>query len=166
MDTLDKLIAQQEIQQTLARYARGIDRGDVELAKSAYHPDATDNHGGPFNGNAHEVMDKVAAVLTDAEYFRHQVNNSVIEVRGERAFVETHHFSLTVPKDSAVEEHVYGRYLDVFERREGEWKILEREVTVDHSRCPPRAERFVAHEAFFNGTRDKSDKSYALFAGD
>ncbi len=163
---LHTAIARQDILQALARYARGIDRGDVELAKSAYHPDATDNHGGPFNGNAHEVMEKIAMALASAEYFRHQVTNSVIEVEGDRAFVESHHFSLTIPKDSDVEEHVYGRYLDVFECRDGEWKVLRREVTVDHSNCPPRSEPYHAQDKFFNGTRDKQDRSYALFAGE
>ena len=59
-EDIEAAVAKLEIQEALARYARGIDRQDVELAKSAYHPDATDEHGGPFHGNAHEVMDRVA----------------------------------------------------------------------------------------------------------
>ena len=59
-EDIEAAVAKLEIREALARYARGIDRQDVELAKSAYHPDATDEHGGPFHGNAHEVMDRVA----------------------------------------------------------------------------------------------------------
>jgi hypothetical protein len=39
------------IRQVVARYARGVDRLDAEVMKSAYWPEATDDHG-VFVGNA------------------------------------------------------------------------------------------------------------------
>src|SRR5262245_17777267 len=44
------LLDKQAIQEVLARYCRGVDRADLELLRSVYHPDAIDNHG-TFNGN-------------------------------------------------------------------------------------------------------------------
>ena len=34
-----------EIQQALLRYVRGVDRKNWDLMRSAYHPDAWDDHG-------------------------------------------------------------------------------------------------------------------------
>jgi hypothetical protein len=39
------LIDRQAILDCLTRYCRGVDRFDRDLLLSAYHPDATDNHG-------------------------------------------------------------------------------------------------------------------------
>ena len=162
-EDIEAAVAKLEIQEALARYARGIDRQDVELAKSAYHPDATDEHGGPFHGNAHEVMDRVARILADQEFCRHQISNVSIQLNGDRANVESYHFSLHVPNGSDVEDHVYGRYLDVFEKRDENWKILERRVVVDYSFLRARTEPIAAQERFIRGRRDRQDPSYEFF---
>ncbi|MDE0366403.1 MAG: nuclear transport factor 2 family protein [Gammaproteobacteria bacterium] len=157
---LEEVLAKLEIREALARYARGIDRYDIELAKSAYHPDATDEHG-PYRGNAHEVMDRVERGMAGIEACQHQILNTLIELDGERANVESYFFSLHVPKGSKVEEHSYGRYIDVFERRDGEWKILDRRVVVDITSCPPRAP-WKYEDRFSRGTRDRQDPSYGI----
>ena len=53
---IDELLAKQEIRDALMRYSRGIDLLDLELVKSAYHPDAYDDHG-TFKGNAFEFAE-------------------------------------------------------------------------------------------------------------
>ena len=158
--TLAEVSAKLAIQETLARYARGIDRYDIELAKSAYHPDATDEHG-PSRGNAFEVMDEVEKGMAGIEVCQHQILNTLIELEGDRANVEAYFFSLHVPKASSVEEHVYGRYIDVFERRDGDWKILNRRVVVDITFCPPRAP-WKHEDRFGRGTRNRQDPSYEI----
>ena len=42
-----------EIRAVLERYCRAVDRGDLDLLLSVYHPDATDDHG-MYSGNGHE----------------------------------------------------------------------------------------------------------------
>ncbi len=71
----------------MVRYARGIDRYDIELAKSAYHPDATDEHG-PIRGNAHEVMDRVEKSMADIEVCQHLMATNPALVEGYRQLVE------------------------------------------------------------------------------
>jgi hypothetical protein len=39
------VVAQQQTRDACYRYCRGVDRRDVELVRSCYHPDATDHHG-------------------------------------------------------------------------------------------------------------------------
>jgi hypothetical protein len=42
---LDRLLAEADIRDAMARYARGADRNDLALLRTAYHADATDSHG-------------------------------------------------------------------------------------------------------------------------
>ena len=51
---IDELLAKQEIRDALMRYSRGIDLLDPDLVKSAYHPDAYDDHG-TFKGQRPRV---------------------------------------------------------------------------------------------------------------
>ena len=53
-----------------------------------------------------------------------------------------------------------GRYIDRFERRNGEWKIADRTVLMDLSRSTPVTARFAGEKDFLKGARDKSDWSY------
>src|ERR1700722_6697813 len=81
--TLEKkvqlLIDHQEIEQVLKLYCRAIDRLDVELLKSIYHPDGTDDHGS-FVGNAQEfavrIMSDLKELILDG---MHTVTHCAIE---------------------------------------------------------------------------------------
>jgi hypothetical protein len=56
MDALDRLLAKTEITDVVARYARGIDRLDMELVRSCYHPSARDDHG-TFKGSVEDFVE-------------------------------------------------------------------------------------------------------------
>lgn len=157
------IAAKVEIQETLARYARGIDRHDIELAKSAYHEDGYDEHG-PIKGNAFEVMDKVGETLVKVFASQHLLSNVLIELNGDQANVESCFFSLHIPEGNKQIEYTWGRYLDVFERRNGDWKIAHRRVLVDFAEVHDR-NIWYGEEYFVRGTRNKQDPSYALFEG-
>src|SRR3954451_21721015 len=89
MARVDELEARDAIRDTIYRYCRGEDRCDAELIKSAYHPDAFDAHGGSFSGNAHEFAEFITGAMADAVCNNHYVANVLIELHGERAFVES-----------------------------------------------------------------------------
>jgi hypothetical protein len=130
------LEAREAIRDVLYLYARGADRADAELFKSCYHPDAIDCHWF-WNGNAHEFADWVMPLLRQLPNSQHSITNPVIELDGDRAFVESQWYVLhRVPLDEErfVDQQVEGRYLDVFERREGVWKILHRRTVIEASR--------------------------------
>ncbi|HEY5679016.1 MAG TPA: nuclear transport factor 2 family protein [Pseudomonadales bacterium] len=73
----------QAIYDCLMRYCRGIDRLDVGILKTAYHPDGTDDHG-IFSGNAWEFAEFIGPF--DAELGvrqqTHRVDNVLIEFTG------------------------------------------------------------------------------------
>ena len=76
---LEKLEAVEAIRDVMFRYARGADRGDIDLFKSCYWPDATDCHWF-WNGNAHEFADYVIPLLREIPNSQHSITNPIIEI--------------------------------------------------------------------------------------
>lgn len=54
-DPMERLAAESDIRNCLLRYARGVDRLDMELVRACYHPDATDSHGS-FSGTVEKFL--------------------------------------------------------------------------------------------------------------
>lgn len=165
---VDRLVARAEIQDLLWRYCRGIDRCDVELVRSVYHPGATDNHG-IFVGDAGEFADMVVPLLAQSyRCTQHQLSNMLIDIDGDRANAETYFTAYHREHDSpdgvtAPQMVVFGgRYLDELERRDGRWGIVARVVAHDwsdayHLTLYPDVDKFV------QGTSTADDPSSRLF---
>ena len=129
-----ELTAKEAIREVLYRYCRAIDRGDLELLKSVYHPDGVDVHPTVFVGNAQEWASFIIPKHRAVRISRHSIANPLIELRGDRAFCESQYtvsFRVDLPDDRAVDLHSEGRYLDVLEYRSKEWKIRHRIVVND-----------------------------------
>jgi hypothetical protein len=167
-ETIDitEIAAQLAIRKTLARYARGVDRGDNPMIESAYWPDAYDNHGN-FKGSPAdfavyitERFDRVPRVG------QHHITNVFAEVDGNTAHVESYFIAFNSQLAEAGGEHdlVTGRYLDRFEQRDGEWRIAEREVVIDIARNALAGEAWPRLDAFSLGARREADPSAAFFA--
>ena len=131
---LRNLIDKQDIYEAILRYCRGVDHRDAELIQSAYHPDAHDDHG-TFVGGIDTVVVENRAERPGQETLNamHLVGNCLIELDGDVARAETY---FVVYKrlllDGAQRLRVRaGRYLDVFERRDGSWAIARRTVVDD-----------------------------------
>ena len=127
---LDVLVAKEHIRDVLYRYARGVDRKDVDLLKSCYHPDSIDAHWS-FIGSGFEFSEEILEPhqMGQVPVFKHFITNILIELDGDRAFCESSYLfsqtiGLTRKRHAALTSE--GRYLDVFERRNGEWRILHR----------------------------------------
>lgn len=119
------IIAKDKIKDTLYKYCRGVDRCDLELLRSCYWPDSFDDHGRFFSGNGYEFCEKIIPVLKQIESTTHSVGNFLIDVDGDRAFSEcqwsiVHRFR---EPNCLLDWHHQGRYLNIFECRDGEWKI-------------------------------------------
>ena len=67
------------IRQVVARYARGVDRLDADVMKSAYWPEATDDHG-VFVGNAMVFCERVVETHKRFAGTMHCNMNHAIEV--------------------------------------------------------------------------------------
>lgn len=166
-EQLQRLADELAIRKVLAIYCRAVDRCDSELLKSVYWPDAVDNHG-TFNGNALAFVDYVIPALRQMRQTVHQISNVLIELDGDRARVETYVCaSHLIPEGTDLIDSVFlGRYLDRFERREGEWRIAERVVVMDWNRIDHATavwEEGYAREMRVRGQRCPDDPSYQVF---
>ena len=56
------------------RYCRGVDRLDEALMKSAYWPDATDDHGAFFKGLAMDFIDQLPTIQEPMEILQHNAD--------------------------------------------------------------------------------------------
>src|SRR3546814_7780602 len=78
-----------QIQKLLATYCRGIDRCDQALLKSAYWPDAIEEHG-LFNGNASEFAEFLVPMLKTMQVTMLSISNMLIDVDSDRASSATY----------------------------------------------------------------------------
>jgi ketosteroid isomerase-like protein len=130
---LRTLLDKAQIHDALMRYSRGVDRGDGELVMSCFHPDATLDYGrGPMSAAA---LAQGIATMT-ATGAMHFIGNEHVEVDGDIAYGETYFISYATITDSGqpATRSRGGRYLDRFERRDGQWKIARRLLVDEWSR--------------------------------
>jgi hypothetical protein len=163
----DPLTDLRAIQDVTLRYCRGVDRLDMELVRSCYHPDGVDHHTG-FSGPRDAYVAWVETALRRFAGTMHIVGNHLCDLDGDRAFAETygtaHHWG--APADDPRRNFVSGfRYVDRFERRGGVWRIAERFAV----RVGPRAiapGEWLAREGEGPiGRRDRDDPVYAIRSG-
>ena len=132
------------------------------MVLSVYHPDAIDHHGA-FVGGPEEFVDWAFNYHTEHhEAHHHMVMNHSCELNGDTAHTETYWIFSGINKQGPPSIH-FGRYLDRFERRNGEWKIALRRSTVDVILAGDAS--VIKHPAFTaqgytKGIRDKRDVSY------
>ena len=158
-DELLAMLERQKIQDVLTRYCRGVDRGDRALLKSVYFEDAIDEHG-MFTGRGVDFADWICDYLKDIPC-QHFISNFTCELRGDVAFTET--YCISFSEAGGMNATVYNRYIDRFEKRNGEWRIAHRRVLLDLTRLDPVTGRFGDSDGFTFawGCKGKADPSYA-----
>jgi len=154
-----------EIHQVVLRYCRGIDRLDLGLVRSAYHPDGIDHHTG-FDGTIDEYIEWVSAALARFHGTMHLVGNHLAEVSGDRAVAETYGTAVHWgdPPDDPRRNFTSGfRYVDRMQRRAGRWAIAERWAVREWTRSD--AGRLMPREGTGpSGARDHTDPLYVALA--
>ena len=158
---VQELLDKQAIREVVMRYCRGVDRLDAEMVASAYHLDARDERPGSDVTGSNIGPDMVASLKESMESTNHQIGTQLIEVNGDSAVSESYSSGSHVLKDGR-RLRTQVRYIDKFERRNGEWKISHRLVVNDVMDILPPSEtpRMGPPSA---GSRDRNDPSYAFF---
>jgi ketosteroid isomerase-like protein len=163
-DVLQAILDKAAIADCVHRYCRGVDRLDAETIKSAYHPDAYDDHG-ELKGSVDEFVAELVPLLrSNYVSTSHNICNQLVDLDGDRAFVESYLIAVHVTESDGNQwqEIVFGRYVDRFERRDGDWRIVHRVVVID-SRNTQRVEpsRLATDETKIpRGRRDGTDAVY------
>src|SRR5262249_19236138 len=135
------LMDKQEIHDQMMRYARGFDRGDMNLVASVYWPDAVDIVSADRYSLGADMGKRPAGsgpkpTEKRKQLGQHFVGNELIDVEGDTAYAESYFMSNT-PMERDGEEytrHRAGRYLDRWERRNGSWKLAYRAIVDDWDR--------------------------------
>ena len=121
-----QLADREAIRECVLRYSRGVDRLDVEQMKSAYWPEATDDHG-RFVGNGHEFAERVVGTHDRWAATMHcNYNHSIEFDDATHARGEIYNVTDLLAKDGGPWSVWLGRYLDRYECRDGDWRIIHR----------------------------------------
>jgi hypothetical protein len=175
------LVDREHIRDALYLYARSVDRRDWELVRSTYHADAYDDHG-DFKGGVDGFIDWVSRRHATIDRSMHFLGNCLIEFFGpDRAFVETYFGvsqrmgsaaaeslkmllgPIAFDPRSAIEIKMLGRYVDLFERRSGEWKTARRVVVFESINAVPLA-GMTENSSWVWSRRDSDDAAFTMRA--
>jgi hypothetical protein len=131
-EALQALIDKQSISEVLMRYCRAIDRRDADLMRTVYWPDALDDHA-VFKGDVEEFL-AYSFPFMEGVVSAHTISNILVDLcDADTAFSECYFSGFhDFPADQGrLERTVGGRYLDLHERRAGEWRIKSRTLAID-----------------------------------
>jgi ketosteroid isomerase-like protein len=159
---IQELLDKEAIRDAIVRYARGVDRGDADLVTSAYHPDAVDDRG--YEQYTGETIGPkmVEQMLGGMAMTSHHCTTQSITIDGDTAGAETYTLGIHKSSFGGQESRLLsaGRYIDRFERRDGEWRIIHREMVNDMVRTLPLDDEIDIGP--WAGRRDRDDPSYTV----
>jgi hypothetical protein len=161
-----ELADREAIRECLYRYSRGVDRLDADMLRSAYWPEAIDKHL-EFRGNVEAFIDWAFPVMGAMDQTMHMVANILITIHGTTADVESYFYGYHRINFDGKKSDVIGagRYLDRFEKRGDEWRIIERLVMTDWFRQYPDSADWEAGMLGLKldmGERYPKDPSYTM----
>jgi hypothetical protein len=162
---LRELIDRQQISEALYTYCRAVDRVDRELGYSIWSEGATVDYGESiYKGDARGLIDWICGSHEKGIAHSHQIANVIIELDGERAASEAYVNSAMrmMHEGQLLQVNTRGRYLDRWSRAGSRWLIGRRTFVCDFDEVRPAVPGSIPPRL----TLDRSDLSYALFAGE
>jgi hypothetical protein len=174
---VDELEARTRIQDVLYRHSRGIDRNDqLGDRAAAYHPDAWVDSG----AGRQPVADLLTLRRREHDRTRHtmhSVTNVLIEFASPDVAAVESHVTAVEWEEAGYDFASRGitdagpcgarilswcRYLDIFERRSGEWRILDRTVVFGDTTHEPLPVDPVLPQRFQVQQHGAGDPVYVL----
>ncbi len=131
-EELETLRAERAITRIILAYARAVDGLDFERLRECFHPDARIHYGEIFSGARDEAIAWLENSLSRLQGTMHDFGAPWIELDLEHGRARCETYATNAARYPANERgevmlNLTGtRYLDVFECRDGEWRILER----------------------------------------
>ncbi|MFV8816152.1 nuclear transport factor 2 family protein [Haliea sp. E17] len=151
-------------------YTRAVDRCDSALLREVFWGDAQ-VYGSLFSGG----RDDFVAYSTEEgkgffDNMTHMISNIITRIQGQQAAVEAYFYGYHAAPAAANygDLIIAGRYLDILELRDDEWRILEKTILFDWFReypdCVDWEKGPMGSPATITGSRNPDDRSYALFS--
>jgi hypothetical protein len=164
MTRLSRLADEHDIRKVIHRYCRALDRFQWEDVRACYHPDATDDHG-DFRGDVDGFIELIKGRMPRLVSSSHFIGNVLVDVDGDDARAESYAISmsrLTAKGDKPMTDQWVGfRYVDDFERRDGEWRIARRMCLFDWVRNDPVGPGWTFTDEFQRGLPSRDDPVFA-----
>ena len=166
---LQEMLDEFQLRKLVHSYCRAVDRGDFAQLRELYHHDAVDAHGGFSAGTADDFLNQLAAARPHIRSMQHNITtvNFAIDgtsAEGEIYTIATHTFSAG---DRDVDVMVGGRYLDMYEKRDDTWKIVERTIVTDWAHVNDPSLVDLSHPITrdtVKGRPDADDPSHRFFS--
>lgn len=161
---IEEVIAKQEITELVGRYMRGLDRLDKGLLRSTFHDDAETDYGF-FKGDADGFVAFADEALRSHLANHHMIGQVNIELAGDIAYGEVYFqaFHRIVENAKELDLFIAGRYVDRYEKRNGEWKIAFRSEINDWATEHPASDGFFARTPqTLRGARKPDDALYRV----
>ncbi len=166
LDELTREVAylrdRQDILDCISRYPRGIDRMDMDILRSVYHPDAIDEHGSKVTDRA-GFLQFIDSIRDDFRMRLHNITTHNCEIDGRESHCDSYVLFGLATNDGKNVLLGGGRYVDRLEKREGAWKIAHRRTFVDWmidaDNSPFNSEQAKAW-GYPMSRKDRTDDSY------
>lgn len=161
---LEEMADRLAILEVIHTYARGVDRADAEILKSACWPDSELDYGG-YKGPAYPFCDMLPDGLRNFVNTQHQISNTLIKITGDKASVESYLTAHHRRPDNTEMTYI-GRYLDRMEKRNNVWKISFRQIVMTWHQDAAMSENFELNASLVpiaRATHDGDDPSHELF---
>ena len=132
-ERLQALLDKQAIEEVVMRYSRTLDWLDGEGQAACFWPDADIDYGF-YSGDGAGWVAVVMDVEMASERRWHLCGGLLISLEGERASSECYGFTVSCAPDDSdekVDNLFGGRYLDEWEKRGEEWRIIKRRYVLD-----------------------------------
>jgi 3-phenylpropionate/cinnamic acid dioxygenase small subunit len=135
MDGLQTLLDRAAIHDLIMRYARGVDRRDLDLVASCFAADAT-YEGALGRGGIEVVLAALRERMPRYQTTMHFLTNPLIELQGDAAACETYALVYhRLESDDDAEDFIVGvRYVDQLARRADGWRIVRRRTAMAFQR--------------------------------
>lgn len=127
-EEVDRLKAKDQITQQLTRYGRAQEWLDESLLNDVFYEDA-DIDFGFFVGKFKDYRPILMEIERSSETTFHLCAAPQIDLRGDTAYVEC--YGIAGGRNKGETNVFGGRYVDVFKRRDGVWKIASRKYVLD-----------------------------------
>jgi hypothetical protein len=178
-ERLARLEDRAAIEEIVFLFCRAVDRSDLASIPAFFHPDAHDNHG-LYAGDVAGLVAWLSERHKNILQATHNVSNVLIEFSGaDRALVESRLITcirytpqgsamfarsaaITLPEGKSVDSLTFGRYVDIFERRQGVWKIARRTAVPDQHMVFEVGDVELCSPVMVKPRRDASDIVFAL----
>ena len=155
---VQELLDKQAITEAIYSYGRAMDRLDHEVGYALFWPDAIADYGEMYQGTGVGFVDMVLEAHLDFVAHSHQCSNVLITIEGATAWSETYvdaTLRRTGEDGTYIDNRNLGRYVDRWEKRHGEWRIVKRTYLHDFDQVLVSVATFAT-----TGRRDRQDASY------